>query len=127
MPRTGSGAALLTVAVSARLGFTLVSLAGEGDATVREQLRAAVMASVAGRTPHLIVDLSRLSFIDCSCVRVLWRASRMAEESGGTLVLAAPQPLVRRVMELWGAGRLLRIHDSVAKAAVAARRMSPAS
>ena len=44
----------------------------------------------------------------------------MAEEAGGSLGLAAPQPLVARVMELWGAGQLLTVQDSVANAATAA-------
>jgi hypothetical protein len=52
--------------------------------------------------------------------------SRMAEGAGGRLGLAAPQPLVARVVELWGAGRLFWVHDSVAEAVIAAARVSPA-
>jgi anti-anti-sigma factor len=114
------GVDLLKVSVSAREGYTLVSLEGEGDVTVRERLRAALSAQVMVGVPHLVVDLSGLSFIDCSCVQVLWRVSRMAEEAGGTLGLAAAQPLVARVMELWGVGRLLGVQDGVATKAFAA-------
>jgi anti-anti-sigma factor len=68
-------------------------------------------AQVTAGTPHLVVDLSRLSFIDASCLQVLWRVSRMAEEAGGSLVLAAPQPMVARVMELCGASQVVRVHE----------------
>jgi anti-sigma B factor antagonist len=87
--------------------------------TVRDQLRAALTAQVTAGTP-LVVDLSGLSFIDASCLRVLWAVFRVAEEAGCTLGLAAPQPVVTRVMELWGVGWVIGVHDSVAKAAIAA-------
>jgi anti-sigma B factor antagonist len=106
--------------VSAREGYTLVSLAGEGDVTVRVRLRAALTAQVTAGTPHLVVDLSGLAYIDASCVQVLWRVSRMTEGAGGRLGLAAPQPLVARVMELWGAGQVIGVHDNVAAAVIAA-------
>jgi anti-anti-sigma factor len=120
LPGPGGRAGLLTVSVSAREGYTLVSLDGEGDVTVRGRLLTALTAQVMAGTPHLVVDLSGLSFIDCSCLQVLWRVSRMAEEAGGSLSLAAPQPIVARVMELWGAGRVIGVHGSVANAASAA-------
>jgi anti-sigma B factor antagonist len=105
--------------VSARKGYTLVSLDGQGDVTVRDWLHAALTAQVIAETPHLVVDLSRLSFIDASCLQVLWGVSRMAEEAGGSLVLAAPQAMVARVMELCGASQAIGVHKSVAKAITA--------
>jgi anti-sigma B factor antagonist len=115
LPERG-GPDLLTFSVSAREGYTLVSLGGEGDVAVRERLHAALAPQVTAGAPHLVVDLARLSFIDCSCLHVLGLMSRMAQEAGGTLGLAAPQPLVARLMELSGAGQVMRVHDSVAEA-----------
>jgi anti-anti-sigma factor len=120
LPGAGDAAGPLTVSVSAREGYTLVRLDGEGDVTVRDRLLAALTAPVAAGTPHLVVDLSGLAYLDCSCVQVLWRAFRMAQEAGGMLGLAAPQPLVARMMELWGADQVIGVHDSVAEAAIAA-------
>ena len=117
---------LLAVSVSSREGYTLVRLDGESDVTVRGQLRAALTAQVAAGAPHLVVDLSGLSFIDCSCLRVLWQVSRVAEEAGGSLRLAAPQPAVVRLMEMLSAGQLIGVHDSVAGAVIAAGGKSPA-
>jgi anti-anti-sigma factor len=116
------GAGLLTVSARAREGYTLVNLDGEGDVTVRCRLRAALAAQVTAGTPCLVVDLSGLAYIDASCLQVLWRVSRMAEEAGGTMGLAAPQPIVARVMDLWGARQVIGVHDSVAKAVTAVPR-----
>jgi anti-anti-sigma factor len=77
-----------------------------------------VALDTAGRP--LVVDLSGLSFIDASCLRVLWEVFRVAEEASCMLELAAPQQVVTRVMELWGADWVLGVHDSVAKAVIAA-------
>ncbi len=93
----------------------MVRLDGESDVTVRRGLLIALTAQVAA-APQLVVNLSGLSYIDCSCLQVLWQASRMAEEAGGTLELAAPQRTVARVMELCGDGQVLRVHDSLANA-----------
>jgi anti-anti-sigma factor len=114
------GEDLLTVSVSDGEGYTLVSLHGEGDVTVRVRLRTTLTAQVKAESPHLIVDLAGLAYIDASCVQVLWRVSRMAEGAGGRLGLVAPQPLVARVIELWGAGQVIGVHENVAEAVIAA-------
>jgi anti-anti-sigma regulatory factor len=41
----------------------------------------------------------------------------MAEQADGTLKLVSPQPVVARMMALWGADQLIAVHDSVAGAA----------
>jgi anti-sigma B factor antagonist len=127
LPPKRDGAGLLTASVSDREGYTLVSLDGEADVTVRERLREVLTAPVAGGAPHLVVDLSGLAFIDASCLRVLWQVSRMAEEASVTLRLAAPRPAVARAIELWDAGLVTEVHDSVAKAVMDCGRVSPAA
>jgi anti-sigma B factor antagonist len=82
---------------------------------VRSRLHAALTAVAAGG-PDLVVDLSRLGFIDASCVRELWQASRQLQQHGGLLKLAAPQPLVARMLALCGTDRVIEVHDSVALA-----------
>jgi anti-sigma B factor antagonist len=118
-PRPGDGGNLLMVSVSVRKSYTLVSLNGEGDVTVRERLRAALTPAATG-TRQLVVDLSGLSYLDVSCLQVLVGLSLMVQEAGGELRLAAPRPLVARVMEVCGTGQVLGVHDSLATAVSAA-------
>lgn len=115
---------LLSVSVSASESYALVSLAGEADTTVCERLREPLVAVVLAGTRNLVVDLSGLSFIDSACLRVLLAVCRMTEEAGGSLGLAAPQPVVARMMELWGADQLIAVYGSAAEAAT--HRVLPA-
>jgi anti-anti-sigma factor len=82
-------------------GRLVVALSGEVDATNAEG-SAALIATVAARVPSLIVDLTGLKFIDCAGTRALAAAARRVRQAGGGLVLAAPAPLVLRVLDLTG-------------------------
>jgi anti-sigma B factor antagonist len=114
---------LLTVLVSVRPSYVLVRLAGEADMTVCGRLREALVLAVRAGARDLVVDVPGLRFIDVSRLRVLVRVCGMVGESGGTLGLVAPQPVVVRMMQLCGADRLIAVHGSVAEAA--ARRAPP--
>jgi anti-sigma B factor antagonist len=49
---------------------------------------------------RIIVDLSRLEFIDVSGIAALSHGRRRARDAGGDLLLAAPQPQVQRVLAI---------------------------
>lgn len=117
VPETGDGVDLLRASVSAGPSSTLVRLAGEGDVTVCDQLRGMLTAQVLAGARNLVVDLSGVGFLDSSCLHVLLAACRMAEQADGSLKLVSPQPMVARMMALWGADRLIAVHASVAEAA----------
>jgi len=57
------------------------------------------------------VDASELSFVDSASPRVLVLAARALQGRHGTLVLARPQPLVARMLEITGADRLLEVQE----------------
>lgn len=78
---------------------------------------AAIIALTA-RGQSLIVDMSALDFIDCSSLSLLLRVQRLARQSGGDLVLAAPQRHALRLLDLTGKDHTLCVHPSV-QAAVA--------
>jgi anti-anti-sigma factor len=93
----------LRVAMSTRecAGRVVVALSGEVDAANAEGI-GALITTVAARVPRLIVDLTGLKFIDCAGVRALAATARQARQAGGGLVLAAPAPLVLRMLDLTG-------------------------
>ena len=99
---------LLTVSVWAAESYVLVRVTGEADMTVSGQLNEPLMAAMLAQARHLIVDMSGLSFIDVACVRVLAGVCETGEDARGTLVLAAPQPIVVRMLELCGAHAVSR-------------------
>jgi anti-sigma B factor antagonist len=77
----------------------VVTLRGELDIANAADL-GAVLSEAVARNPHVIADLSDLTFIDCAILGILVRARTRAREAGGDLVLAGARGRVRRVLAL---------------------------
>ena len=96
-------------------GHVVVALRGDLDVTGTADAEAAIMALLA-RGQHMVVDMSALDFIDCSSLGAMLRMRGHAWR--GDVVLAAPQPHVRRLLALTGNDEVFRVQASV-EAAVA--------
>jgi anti-anti-sigma factor len=60
---------------------------------------------------EVIVDVSDVSFMDSSGLRVLIDAATRAREGGGDLIVAHPTPGIARLIEISGLGGQLRLDD----------------
>lgn len=81
---------------------------GEVDVRTAPVLRRAMDDAVATAAGDLVVDLSAVTFIDSSGLGVLLGRFRRLP-AGRTMVLRAPQPHVRALLELAGVPTLMRI------------------
>jgi len=72
---------------------------------------------------RVILDLSGLVYVSSAGLRVLMLARKQAKSQGGTLVLAALQPLVREIFEI---SRFTVIFDVFPSVRDALARVSPA-
>jgi anti-sigma B factor antagonist len=88
-----------------------VVLSGEADATTASLLREMLTTLLETGARQVTVDASGLSFLDSASPRVLVLAARALQGRHGTLVLARPQPLVARVLEITGADKLIDVLD----------------
>jgi anti-sigma B factor antagonist len=95
----------------------VVALRGELDVTGAADAEAAITALMA-RGQCLVIDMSALDFIDCASLGALLRARRVARRGRGDVVLAAPQPQVRRLLALSRQDEVFSVQASV-QAAVA--------
>ncbi|MFJ8143138.1 STAS domain-containing protein [Streptomyces sp. NPDC096013] len=68
------------------------------------------------RWPHVIIDLSGVTFCDSSGFNALLRLRRRAQESGNRLSLAAPPTQVARLLTLTGAGTVFPVYGTPAEA-----------
>lgn len=104
-------------------GHLVVALRGELDVTGAAAAEAVITALVA-RGQYLVIDMSALDFLDCSALGALLRAQALARRRGGDVVLAAPQPLIRRLLALTGNDELFWVAAGVeaAVAGIADRR-----
>jgi anti-anti-sigma factor len=111
----------LAIIEDAPQGWTLVRLRGELDVASAPDVRERLLDILSRLTPSgLILDLSRLDFIDSSGTAVLVGTERRARLLGCALVLVAPRAPVSRVLQICGLDQHFLIVNSVAAAAQSA-------
>jgi len=109
----------LRISKKSRVDHAVVSVCGEIDLYTAPLLSGALADAVAcgGRT---VVDMSGVEFCDSTGLGVLLSALKQARGNGGELELAAPQPAVRRILEITGLDEVFTVHDAVDVPAAAA-------
>jgi anti-sigma B factor antagonist len=100
----------LEVVVLPRSDAVTLAVSGELDLATCPTLRGCLEGLDTG-FPLVTVDLRDVTFMDSTGVAMLLRLVRSLEAEGRTLVVRRPAPLVRRVLLVSGADRLLRIVD----------------
>jgi anti-sigma B factor antagonist len=85
----------------------VVQLWGEHDGSTVPVLSKILASAVGLDEANLVVDLSRVQFINSATVRVFIASSEFLGESSRTFVLRSPSRSARRVIDLCGAGALI--------------------
>jgi anti-sigma B factor antagonist len=83
-------------------GAASVAVAGEIDLTSAPKLDDEVTGLIEDSVNTLTIELSGVSFMDSTGLRVLLKASKLLESSGGNLILGTPSDPVRRLLEVSG-------------------------
>jgi anti-sigma B factor antagonist len=107
-------------------GHAVVALHGELDLAGVPTVTSHMIAAVAACGPSIIVDLADLEFIDCCGLGALLRMMKWTRESGGDLLLAAPQRHVRQLLRLTGLHGVFSVYPSV-KLAASDLRLTPSA
>ena len=84
----------------------------EFDLANADEVRAVFRAVLRERDCDVLVDCSRLRFIDSSGLHVLLEANRLLEANGRHMLVVNVRPSARRVFELLGVDDLLRYDRS---------------
>lgn len=87
-------------------------LAGDLDLTNRDQLRAAIVSVLAHHPQVLVLDLSELKYTDCSGLSVMVWAHHALASDRRQLCVAGSHGSVRRLMEVTGIDKFLRLTDT---------------
>jgi anti-sigma B factor antagonist len=90
----------------------VVALVGDVDLETSPEARRVLLEGV-GRKLAVVVDLSGVDYMDSSGVASLVEALQTAKRNGTPFSLAAPQPKVRRILELARLDKVFRILDRV--------------
>ncbi|MEU3520920.1 STAS domain-containing protein [Streptomyces sp. NPDC006654] len=105
----------LSVVSTATDGIRVLTLAGEIDHDTGQALRQALDASSAPR-PRIVVDLSRVTFMDSTGINIFVATHRTLTEAGGWIRLAAPGEAVIRTLQIVGVDTLIDCHDTLHQA-----------
>lgn len=93
-------------------GTISLLLEGELDLAGAPQMESSLAAAEWDGPSRLVIDLSRLEFIDSTGLRLLLQADARAKERGCELVLRPGQQAVQRVFEVTGALAILRFEGA---------------
>ncbi len=103
----------LQLSTSRRGSFTVVTVEGDVDLGTAAQLGDETMAAIREDKPHLVLDLSGVTFLDSSGLKVLVSTHRRTEQAGGSMALAAVPRVVMRVLTVTSLDQVFPIYDSV--------------
>lgn len=90
----------------------VLALAGELDVISAPDLEMHLTGLAAEKCPRVLLDLSRLTFVDSSGVSVLVKAKHEAEANGRRVTLRSPTEQVRQVFAVVGLADWLAYEDS---------------
>jgi anti-sigma B factor antagonist len=88
----------------------LLVLAGEIDLYTSAQLRTALEHAIDGGARRVIVDLSKVDFVDSTGLAVLIEAIKRLPSPGGSLHVVCPNGHIKRVFEITGLTSVLTLH-----------------
>ena len=92
---------------------------GAIDLHVSPELRASLREIIDQKPKKLVVDLSRVPYVDSSGIAVLIGAMQSLEHEGGVFLLASPQETVMTILESARLDKYFRLYPDV-KSALAA-------
>lgn len=90
----------------------VVSVGGEVDLETASQLGDHALDALRD-CPNLVLDLTDVTFMDSTGLKVLLSIQRRADLAGGTLAVAGPTRSVRKILALTGLDQTFRLFDTV--------------
>jgi anti-sigma B factor antagonist len=99
-------------------GCAVVRAGGEIDARTVHAFHE-VVAEAASLSPHVVIDLAHVTFVDSSGLGGLILARKSARESGGSVSLVSPPAMVRRLLGSTRLHDVFAIFDSLDEAITA--------
>jgi anti-sigma B factor antagonist len=107
-------------------GATVVEVGGEVELHSASHLRDELLRAGEAEHPCVVVDLSRVTFIDSTGLGVLVGALKRVREKGA-LSLVCPQRQVRRVFEITGLTKVFPMFSSLEEAVASCATKLPAN
>jgi anti-sigma B factor antagonist len=80
--------------------FTVLAVDGEIDIQTAPELRSQLVKLIDAGTRALVVDLTKVDFLDSSALGALVGAGKHAEREGGSLSVVCSSPKIIRIFQI---------------------------
>lgn len=99
-------------ALGAHAAAVVINVEGELDITDAVSLRGQ-LGIAADAWPDVVVNLTRVTFVDSSCLGVLVAVSKRVSSSGGSLRLVVEEGSLIRTLRISGLGGVLSVYPTL--------------
>ena len=90
----------------------VIELGGEVDLYTAPEFKERLVQVIEDGKKHVVVDLSKATFIDSTTLGVLVGGVKRLRPAGGSLTLVCADPNICKIFEITGLDRVFSIHDS---------------
>ncbi len=101
---------LTTQAVAER---AVVSVGGEVDLATARSLTDHALEALRAVSPHVVLDLSGVTFMDSTGLKSLITISQRASLAGGSFAVVGPTSAVHKLLKLTGLEEAFPIYDTL--------------
>ncbi|HEY9072380.1 MAG TPA: STAS domain-containing protein [Candidatus Ozemobacteraceae bacterium] len=99
------------------LGIVTIVADGEIDVYTLGKLKDAVTMALSTGLSHLVIDLGRVTYMDSSGLGLLLGLHKQLDKARGRLIVTGPSAVVRDVLRVTNADRLLKVMNTREEAA----------
>jgi anti-sigma B factor antagonist len=103
----------LEVDTQKRDRWSVVALRGEIDVYTAPRLRQALIDLVDADETDILVDMTRVDFLDSTGLGVLVGGLKRVKAKEGSLEIVATQDKILKIFEITGLSKVFPIHESV--------------
>ena len=100
-------------------GTRVITVAGDVDLSSVVDIQAHVDAAFSNGEHLLVIDLERVDFLDSAVLHTLFRTLRRVRAKGGDISLVCVNPMICRLLEVFGLSAEIQICSNVPSAAAA--------
>lgn len=98
---------------------SVIAVVGEVDVYTAPELDALLSAEVEAGQVHLVLDFTQVEFLDSTGLGVVIKALASCRESSGSVSVVVATERIRRVFEITGLDRSIRLGATLAEVAPA--------
>ncbi|MDL4840739.1 anti-sigma F factor antagonist [Aquibacillus rhizosphaerae] len=103
----------LSVKLTTKENVLLVRLSGELDHHAAENLKKEWQIAMREKNAqHVILNLEQLSFMDSSGLGVILGRYKEVKQAGGEMVVCSISPAVKRLFDMSGLFKIIRLEES---------------